>query len=211
MYGLATWGMNWFLWVESRTQMAKLQPKSRPTWADVKRNLAGFDRAALLSLVQDLYAAHKDDQAFLHSRFGLCEDAPEPYKKTMDRWLWPAVSRRQETSVAKAKQAVSDYKRALGDAEGLAELMVFYCERAAGFSRDVSHDDAAYFDALVRMFEQALKTTTTLTANVRSGLLARLDRVRSMSHEFGYGVGDDMDVLLSEFGLGFRHRGASWK
>ncbi len=63
MYGLATWGMNWFLWVESRTQMAKLQPKSRPTWADVKRNLAGFDRAALLSLVQDLYAAHKDDQA----------------------------------------------------------------------------------------------------------------------------------------------------
>src|SRR5438128_2020195 len=149
--------------------MAKLQPKSRPTWADVKRNLAGFDRAALLSLVQDLYAAHKDNQA------------------------------------------VSDYKKALGDAEGLAELMVFYCERAAGFSRDVSHDDAAYFDALVRMFEQALKTTTTLTANVRSGLLARLDRVRSMSHEFGYGVGDDMDVLLSEFGLGFRHRGASWK
>ncbi len=204
MYGLATWGMNWFLWVESRTQMAKLQPKSRPTWADVKRNLAGFDRAALLSLVQDLYAAHKDDQAFLHSRFGLCEDALEPYKKTMDRWLWPNVSRRQETSVAKAKQAVSDYKRALGDAEGLAELMVFYCERAAGFSRDVSHDDAAYFDALVRMFEQALKTTTTLTANVRSRLLARLDRVRSMSHEFGYGVGDDMDVLLSEFGLGFR-------
>jgi hypothetical protein len=43
--------------------MAKLQPKSRPTWADVKRNLAGFDRAALLSLVQDLYAAHKDNQA----------------------------------------------------------------------------------------------------------------------------------------------------
>jgi len=46
-----------------------------------------------------------------------------------------------------------------GDPEGVAELMVFYCERAAEFSRDVSQDDAAYFDALVRMFEQALETT----------------------------------------------------
>ena len=191
--------------------MAKRQPKSKPTWVDVKAKLAGFDRGALLSLVQSLYAAHRENQAFLHARFGLGEDPLEPYKKAIVRWLWPDVFRRQETSVSKAKQALSEYKRALGDAEGLAELMVFYCERAAGFSRDVSHDDAAYFDALVRMFEQALKTTTTLTANVRSRLLARLDRVRSMSHEFGYGVGDDMDVLLSEFGLGFRHRGASWK
>jgi hypothetical protein len=61
------------------------------------------------------------------------------------------------------------------------------------------------------MFEQALKTTITLTAHVQDGLLARLDRVRSISHEFGYGVGDDMDVLLSEVVPSFQHRGASWK
>ena len=191
--------------------MAKRQSKSRPTWADVKAKLAGFDRAALLSLVQNLYAAHEHNQAFLHARFGLGEDALEPYKNTIDRWLWPDVFRRQDTSVWKAKQAIFDYKKALGDPEEVAELMVFYCERAAGFSRDVRHEDAGYFDALVRMFEQALKTTNTLAANVQDGLLTRLDRVRSICHEFGYGVGDDMDVLLSEFVPSFQHRGASWK
>ncbi len=72
-------------------------------------------------------------------------------------------------------------------------------ERAAGFSRAVSHDDTAYFDALVRMFEQALETTNILAGNIRSGLLLRLDRVRNICHGFGYGVSDDMDVLLSEF------------
>jgi hypothetical protein len=46
------------------------------------------------------------------------------------------------------------------------------------------------------MFEQTLKTTTRLAGNVRSGLLARLDRVRSMNYEFGYGVGDDMHVVF---------------
>ena len=135
----------------------------------------------------------------------------EPYKKAIDRGLWPDVFRRQETSVSKAKQAISDYKNALGNPEGLAELMVFYCERAAGFSKDVSHDDAGYFDALVRMFEQSLKITNTLAGNARRGLLTRLDRVRNISHEFGYGVGDEMDVLLSEFVPSFRPRGAAWK
>ena len=93
--------------------MAKRQAKSKPTWANVKVKLAGFDRTALLSLVQNLYTAHKENQAFLHARLGLGEDVLEPYKKTIDRWLWPDVCRRQETSVSKAKQAISDTRRRL--------------------------------------------------------------------------------------------------
>ena len=100
--------------------MAKRQSKSQTTWADVKAKLAAFDRAALLELIHHLYAAHKDNQAFLHARFGLGEDVLEPYKKTIDRWLWPDVFRNQDTSVSQAKQAISDYKKAVGDPEGLS-------------------------------------------------------------------------------------------
>ncbi len=179
--------------------MVKRQSKSQPTWTDVKEKLANFDRAGLLELIRNLYAAHKDNQSFLHARFGLGADVLEPYKKTIDRWLWPDVFRQQDTSVSQAKQAISDYKKAVGDPEGLAELMVFYCERAAGFSSDVGNQDEGYFDALVRTFEQALKLATTLPTNGRDSLLARLDRVRVISHQFGYGVGDDMDSLLSRY------------
>jgi hypothetical protein len=41
-------------------RMAKRKSKSQPTWTDVKAKLADFDRAALLGLIQSLYAAHKD-------------------------------------------------------------------------------------------------------------------------------------------------------
>jgi hypothetical protein len=51
----------------------------------------------------------KDNQTFLRARFGLTEDVLEPYKKTI-------------------------YKKAVGDPEGLADLMVFYCEQAARFA-----------------------------------------------------------------------------
>jgi hypothetical protein len=159
------------------------------------------DRTALLRLIQSLYAAHKENQTFLHARFGLAEDVLEPYKKTIDRWLWPDVFLRQDVSVSQAKKAISDYRKAVGDPEGLAELMVFYCERAAGFCSDICNDDEGYYDALVSMFKQALKVASTLSDQRRDEFMTRLDRVRVISHKFGYGVEDDMDSLLSEYTL----------
>lgn len=179
--------------------MVRRQSKSQPTWTDVKAKLASFDRTGLLGLVQDLYAAHKDNQTFLHARFGLGEDTLEPYKQTIDRWLWPDVLRKQHTSVAKAKQAIANYKKAVSEPAGVAELMVFYCERAAGFCNDIGNEDETYFAALVRMFEQALTAANTLPASNRDALVARLERVSSISQKFGYGVGDDMDFSLANY------------
>jgi len=179
--------------------MTKRHPRSQHTWTDVKAKLASLDRIGLMGLIQDLYAAHKDNQTFLHTRFSLGEDVLKPYKKTLDRWLRPDVLRNQDTSVAKAKQTISSYRKAVGEPAGLAELMVFYCESAAGFSNDVGYQDDGYFDALVHMFEQALKVTRQLSASDRDALIVRLDRVRTISHNLGYGVGDAMDSLLVNY------------
>jgi hypothetical protein len=178
--------------------MIKRPSKSKPTWIDVKAKLAPFDRAGLLSLVQDLYAAHKDNQVFLHARLGLGEDVLKPYRQTIDRWLSPDVFRNQNTSVAKAKQAISNYKKAVGEPGGLAELMVFYCERAAGFSREYGNDDDSYLYALVDMFDHACAIAITLPDDSRDAILARLERVSNISQNLGYGVGDRMDVILAE-------------
>jgi hypothetical protein len=179
--------------------MTKRHPRSQPTWTDVKAKLADLDRTNLMGLVQDLYAAHKDNQTFLHTRFGLGEDVLKPYKETLERWLRPDVLRNQDISVAKAKQAISSYRKTVGEPAGLAELMVSFCESAAGFSDSIGYQDEGYFDALVHMFEQALNVTCQLPAGDRDALIARLDRVRTISHNFGYGVGDDMDDLLAKY------------
>ena len=178
---------------------AKRKPRSQPAWTDIKARLAGFDRRELIGLIQDLYAAHKENRTFLHARFGVDSDPLRPYKETLDRWLWPDVLLDQDTSVAKAKQAISSYQKAVDEPAGLAELMVFYCERAAGFCNDLGNQDEGYFDALVRMFELALKVIGKLPAQDRPALIARLDRVRVISHNIGYGVGDDMDSLLARY------------
>ena len=178
--------------------MSNPKLKSKAAWSRVKAKLAALDHSAVLGLLHDLYTASKDNQAFLHARFGLGDDVLVPYKKTISRWLWPDVLRNQDVSASKAKQAISDYKKAVGEPAGVSELLVCYCEHAAGFSQDVGFQDEGYFNALVRMFEQAINLVATLDAKSRDDYMMRLDRVRQISHNFGYGVGDDMDYLVAE-------------
>lgn len=79
------------------------------------------------------------------------------------------------------------------------EHQVLYCERAAGFCDDIGTDDAAFLAALLRMYEQALKSAVVRPYDERDALVARLDAVRRVGCNFGYGVSDDMNTLFAEY------------
>jgi hypothetical protein len=49
------------------------------------------------------------------------------------------------------------------------------------------------------LFDQVLKVCAQLPASDRTALITRLDRVRAISHNAGYGVGDDMDSMLAKY------------
>jgi hypothetical protein len=126
----------------------KKSNKKKPTWTDLKRQLADLDHPALLVLIQGLYAASKNNQAFLHARFALGEDVLEPFKATIDRWVCPDVMRNQDISVSKAKKAI-----------------------------------------------------VALEPDQQASFVERLERVRREGNNWGWGVGDDMDDLIAEYGF----------
>ena len=104
-----------------------------PSWKTVKAALQSFDRAGLLGLVQDLYAMDKDNEAFLHTRLGLGSDQLAPYKAIISRWICPDLMRSQSVSISKAKKAIANYKKAIGEPTGLTELSIHYCEESFSF------------------------------------------------------------------------------
>ena len=65
------------------------EKNASPTWSAVRAALQTFDRAGLQGLVQDLYVASKDNQAFLHARLGLGRDQLNPYKARISSWICP--------------------------------------------------------------------------------------------------------------------------
>lgn len=159
-----------------------------PTWADVRAFLFKFDRPGLQGLIQDLYAASKDNQAFLHARFGLGSDQLKPYKATISRWINPDLMKNQAVSVSKAKKAIADYEKAIGRPEGLAELSVFFCEEAFTFVEECSFGDERYFIALIRMYARSVNFVLGLPLAERRAYVERLGKLRSRSKHLGWGV-----------------------
>jgi hypothetical protein len=166
-----------------------------PTWNDVKAALLVFDRAGLRGLVQDLYTASKDNQAFLHARLGLGHDPLQLFKASISRWISPDLMKGQPVSVSKAKKAIADYKRAIGRPDGIAELSIFYCEEAVGFLESCSMDDEKYFAALIRMYGQSLEIASSLPPTERSSYIERLGRLRSRGKNVGWVVEEEFNCL----------------
>jgi len=166
-----------------------------PTWNDVRAALLHFDRAGLRGLVQDLYAASKENQAFLHARLGLGHDQLQPFKASIANWICPDLMKNQPISVSKAKKAISDYKKAIGRPDGMAELSIFYCEEAFSFLDSCSLEDESYFAALIRMYERSLQFVSSLPSAECATYLARLDKLRLRARNVGWGVQDELNSL----------------
>lgn len=78
---------------------------------------------------------------------------------------------------------------------------MFYCEACADLLRYCGMDDEGYFNAMIRIFEQALKAIHHLELGDQASLVERLERVQREGHNWGWGVGDDMDDLMAEYGF----------
>jgi hypothetical protein len=159
-----------------------------PGWREIKTQLAGFDREGLLVLLKDLHDASLSNRRFLQARFVLGEDSLQPYKIELERWLFPALERGQDFSIGKAKKVLSDYRKACGDSEGMAELCVYYCEQVRAFLGSCGVDDEAYYLALESVFSQALGYIRVLPEASQSVYLVRLQPLLEASYDYGWGV-----------------------
>jgi hypothetical protein len=176
-----------------------------PTWNDVRTALLDFDRAGLRGLVQDLYTASKDNQAFLYARLGLGHDQLQPFKACISNWICPDVMNNQAISVSKAKKAIADYKKAIGHPNGMAELSIFYCEEAFGFLESCSIEDESYFAALIRMYGRSIEFVSRLPPAERTTYLDRLDKLRSRGRDVGWAVEEEFNSLWYAAALDEHH------
>jgi len=179
--------------------------KTASGWSDVKAALQSYDRTGLLGLVRDMYATNKDNQSFLHARLGLGPNQLKPYKDIISRWVNPDFMRNQPVSVSKAKKAISDYKKAIGRPDGLAELSIFYCEEAFAFVESCGLEDEGYFLALIRMYQQATTCVSDLPNDGRGNFIERLDQLRSRATDIGWGVHEELNDIWYEAGLDDHH------
>ena len=154
----------------------------------------------LISLVSDLYRLSRENQAFLHARFGVGDDTLNPYKKTIGTCMYPDVYKNKPVQISKAKQAIGAYSKAVGDARGEAELMTFFVECGNSFTLDFGDVDEAFYDALNGMYRRAIDRVLTLPEEERGEFQSRLKAIMTSSSNIGWGY---HDMLCDDYYDGF--------
>ena len=166
--------------------------KAGASWSDVKNKVTKLDAPQLVNLVADLYRLSKENQAFLHARLAVAQDPLEFYKKIIDECMYPDVHKNKPIQIAKAKKAISDYSKAVGDALGEAELMTFFVEQGNALTIDYGDIDEGFYAALNLMYRRALDKVCSLPDASQDAFKVRLEAIMRSSAHIGWGYHDEL-------------------
>jgi hypothetical protein len=185
-----------------------MQPeRQKPNWSRVKAALSDFDQKTLIRLIKDLFDASPDNRAFLAARFireEYVDWALEEYRRRIVEQFYPKRGF-GNPKMSVCRRAISDYRKARGDLDGLADLMLTIVEVGTQFARDFGVDDGAYFDSLGSMFESIIELLSTGQGMYVYGHLQhRVERLAQVADGMGYGHSDLIDGGIAI--LDFRYR-----
>lgn len=170
--------------------------KKKPSWSDIKKAIAGYDRAALVGLISDLYASNAQNNTFLHARFSTGSDALKPYLKIIEDTLYPDIYRNKPLQIAKAKKAISDYTKAAGEPKGILELMLFFVETGTAFTVNYGDMDGVLYPALVRMYDKALNLVLSMDEETIDEYYNRFDDLVTSTCNIGWGYHDALEEMF---------------
>ena len=165
---------------------------ARASWSDVKAKVTKLDARQLVNLVADLYRLSKENQAFLHARLAVVENPLEFYKKIVDECMYPDIYKNKPIQISRAKKAISDYSKAVGDELGEAELMTFFVEQGNAFTVDFGDMDEKFYGALNLMYRRAIEKVCSLPAVQRDAFKERLEAIMRSSANIGRGYHDGL-------------------
>ena len=172
--------------------MSKKKSK-RPSWIDVKKSIRSFDHSQLVDLVKNLYQLSKENKTFLHARCLDGNDSFKQYKKIIFDSLYPdEMDIKDDFDFDRAEKAINDYAKATNDDEGTADLMIHYVESGNKFTLDYGDINEFFYDALIEMYEKAIKLVCKMTPKTQEPFRKRLEKIMKSSDGIGWGYHDDL-------------------
>ena len=176
---------------------------TEPTWKTVKAKIAHWDKAQLTGLVRDLYGLNERNADFLHARLlGDANNAQslEPYKRRIREAVSPEEPWKQDVRLSAGRKAISEYRKAKGDARGLLELMLYYVRCGNNFTLEFGDIDEPFYDSMCSMVDQFRKLLIKQEdPNLANEFIAKLEvEFQRIDDRVGWGYPHEMrDQLMA--------------
>lgn len=130
---------------------------SHSDWKNIRSKLDKISQGDLIGLVKELYALNEQNKLFLETRFGNQGRGLEEYKLIIEDSICPTKPWKRDVSFSTGRKAIRDYKKALGDPEGLIDLMIYYCECGVSFTIQFGDIDEHFYESIESMYQNALE------------------------------------------------------
>lgn len=170
-------------------------------WSELKRQLSQYSPIKLLELISDLHSLSADNRRFIEAKVINNGNTLEKYKTIISKsistdapWL-----KSQQLSLKNAKKAISDYKKATRNIEGIIDLMIYYVERGTQFTCTFGDIDENFYYSLESMFDGVLKLMNN--QNYPEEFNHRLEAIVKSANGIGWGYYDAIKEMWDKWQL----------
>jgi hypothetical protein len=169
----------------------------------LRRELATWDKPALLTLVKCLYEAAAENRDFIQARIQPGGDESlEKYRSKIVEQFFPTRGE-GKLKLGEARKAIRDYRNATGNLAGTAELLMTYVENGAEFTADYGDIDERFYSSVESVLDE-LAALLRGEEGMYPQFSERLARVEQLTDGIGWGfhdyVGDVIEQLEEELG-----------
>lgn len=129
----------------------------KPSWKDVKKIISGWSDKQLVSLVQDLYRLSPENAAFLNARLlqqAATKQTLAPYKERIRAAVSPKEPWKQDVRLSEGRKAISEFRKANGNARDTLLLMTYYVQCGNDFTLEFGDMDEQFYDSMCSMVGQ---------------------------------------------------------
>jgi hypothetical protein len=174
------------------------QKKSDPSWTNVKKAIEAHGPDEAIKLVGDLYRFSKANQDFIHTRYSIGSDTLKPYKKIIDDSIYPDMYSNKPLRISRAKAAVADYKKAVGDPIGETELLIYFAESGNEVATSYGDMDWPFYSAVIDAYQAAIKNVKALPEASLGPFKERLEKIMLTSKKAAGGYQDRILELYED-------------
>jgi hypothetical protein len=166
------------------------------TWDKVEKSIKSFEPSQLIGLVNDLYQLSVENKNFLHARFFKEGDSFLSYKKIILNSLYlNVIDEADNFNFDRAEKAIKDYANATDHDENTADLMIYYVECGNKFTLDHGDINESFYDALIEMYEKAIKSVLEIPKEKQDSFRKRLEKIKQSANGIGWRYYDDLCYL----------------
>ncbi|MCU0392149.1 MAG: DUF6155 family protein [Thermoflexibacter sp.] len=166
------------------------------TKSQFEKHLQSLGPAGVYREILMLFSRFDQVREYYESALADSSEILAEYKAKLQKEYFPKRGDGKARS-SEARKIVSKFKKVAKNVEDVIDLILYRVEMMLAFTNAYGDIDMPFYDTLCRAYEEACKLI--VKHNLQEKYKAQCEEMIDKTHNFGWGVTDDMEQTFEEY------------